>query len=117
MREATLVLSVLLAGCNLTPLRPPITAERMCVLDLPEPWVQIPNAPDSANQLVALADASPVFPNRSMPLPTTSWFALEDGAFLFCRHDNAGCVGEWWMFRSVSGAWKLEKSDGWVCVT
>ena len=89
----------------------------MCVLDRAEPWVQIPHAPVSADQLVTLADANPVFPNRSMPLPTSSWFRLDDGALLLCRHDNSTCVGEWWIFRSVSGHWEVDQSDGWVCVT
>lgn len=117
MREATVMLCAILAGCSSTPPKAPITAEQMCVLDRAEPWVQILDAPDSADQLVALADASPVFPKRSMPLPTASWFRAEDGALLFCRHDNSTCVGEWWIFRSVSGNWKVEQSDGWVCVT
>jgi hypothetical protein len=117
MRKATVMLCVILAGCGSTPSRAPITAEQMCVLERPEPWVQIPSAPDNADRLVALADANPVFPNRSMSLPAASWFRSNDGALLLCRHDNAGCVGEWWIYRSVLDDWEVENSDGWVCVT
>jgi hypothetical protein len=117
MREAAVAVFVILAGCTSTLSKAPITAEQMCTLDLPESWVKVPSAPDNAEQLVALADASPVFPKRSTPLPTVSWFRSGDGALLLCRHDNAGCVGEWWIYRSALGDWKIEKSDGWVCVT
>lgn len=117
MREAALAVCVILAGCTSTPSKAPITAEQLCILDLAESWVKIPSAPDNAERLVALADANPVFPNRAMSLPTASWFRSGDGALLLCRYDNAGCVGEWWIYRSAIGDWKVEKSDGWVCVT
>lgn len=117
MREAALAVCVILAGCTSTPSKTRITAEQMCILDLPESWVKMPSDPDYAERLVALADANPVFPKRALSLPRASWFRSGDGTLLLCRHDDAGCVGEWWIYRSVLGDWMVEKSDGWVCVT
>jgi hypothetical protein len=117
MRKISVALIVLLWGCAAAPHKQPLTAQQLGVADQPKRWILMPAAPDSSAQLIVLAEAHPVFPNSSASPPVKSWFQSEDGELLLCRHDEAGCIGEWWIYRSESDGWKVQKSDGWVCVT
>jgi hypothetical protein len=117
MRKTSVVIALLLFGCASSPHKQPLTAQQLCVAAQPKPWVLISAPPDASDQLIALADAHPVFPNSSAVPPVKSWFRSADGEVLLCRHDNAGCIGEWWIYRSESDGWKIKKSDGWICVT
>lgn len=114
----TIVLAAAIAvGCAGVPERRALQSRELCVLDQLQEWSLLAKSPAHAKGLVSLANAHPVFPKSSTSPPIADWFRSEDDALLLCRHDNAGCIGEWWIFRLDTQEWKIEKSDGWVCVT
>jgi len=117
MRKTMVLAAAFVVGCAGAPEKRALQPRELCVLDQPQEWSLLAQAPADAGELVSLANAHPVFPNSSASPAITDWFRSEGGALLLCRHDNAGCIGEWWIFRSDAQEWKIEKSDGWVCVT
>jgi len=109
--------AALVVGCAGAPEKRALQARELCVLDQPQQWFVLAEPPADSVELLELANTHPVFPNSSASPPVTNWFRSGDDALLLCRHDNAGCIGEWWIFRSEAQEWQIEKSDGWVCVT
>jgi uncharacterized protein YcfL len=115
MRETALIALFALTACGSSPQRQVQTPQRMCVMDQPEQWEQMATPPHEAETLIGLADSHPVFKSR-LSNRESSWFQTSDARLMLCRHDW-GCSGEYWIFQRSDQGWRMQKSDGWVCVT